>query len=301
MQKTTIMNSSIGQGASLAQMAEHRKVRRRWLQLSPIVLFYLIGLVIPYLYLFRMSFNKFDAILIFKEMFSLQNYEKILTDDFFISIIFSTLGLGLAVTVFTLLLGYPIAWKITRSTPAMKSFLLAIVLSPLLINLVVRTYAWLVVLGDNGVINQWITWLGWIDSPLPLSSNYWTVVVGLGHVTLPFMVLSLTSVMESMKEEYFEAAESLGGDRFRIFKDILWPLSLPGIGAGSILVFSFSISAFVTPALLGGGHVSTVSTLIYEQFTHSLNWPLGSALVFILLALNFGVIILHSKLFRHGD
>ncbi len=300
MHETTAMPAASGRAASLAMMAERRKVRRRWLQLSPITVLYLLGLVVPYLYLFRMSFNKYDPLLIFQEMVTPRNYVKILTDDFYLSIIFSTLGLGLAVTAFTLILGYPIAWKITRSSPALKSLLLAIVLSPLLVNLVVRTYAWLVVLGDKGVINEWFLWLGWIDQSLPLSNNFWTVVIGLGHVTLPFMVLSLSSVMENMNVELFEAAESLGGDRFRIFKDILWPLCLPGVGAGSILVFSFSISAFVTPSLLGGGRVSTVSTLIYEHFTQSLNWPLGSALVFVLLTMNFCVIVLHARLFRHA-
>lgn len=285
-------------GGTLESHARRRMRLGRAARLAPITLLYVIGLVLPYLYLLRMSFNKYDALLIFREAFALDNYVKLLTDSFYLKVVVDTIGLGLAVTLLTLVLGYPIAWKIARSTARVKSLLLAAVLSPLLINLVVRTYAWLTLLGDNGVLNNWLMALGLTGSPLPLSDNFWTVVMGLGHVTLPFMVLSLVSVMESLPAQVLEAAENLGASRWRIFSDVVWPLTWPGVGAGSILVFCFSISAFVTPALLGGGKVSTVSTLIYEQFTFSVNWPLGSALVFILLAMNMIVIVLHARMFR---
>lgn len=280
-------------------LAARRRRLRRLAQLFPVALLYTLGLIVPYLYLLRMSFNKYDAMLIFRSAFVLDNYAKLVTEPFYLQIVLETLGLGLSVTLFTLILGYPVAWKITRSGPRLKSLLLAIVLSPLLINLVVRTFGWLVLLGDKGVLNGLLAKIGLIAAPLPLSDNFWAVVVGLGHVTLPFMVLSLLSVMESLPGSVIEAAESLGATRWRVFRDVIWPLTWAGVGAGSVLVFSFSISAFVTPSLLGGGKVSTVSTLIYEQFTFSVNWPLGSALVFLLLALNMVVIVLHSRLFRH--
>ncbi|MCR9222355.1 MAG: ABC transporter permease [Alphaproteobacteria bacterium] len=285
----------------IAAAAQRRRLWRRVFQLSPITLLYVVGLILPYLYLLRMSFNIYDPMLVFREAFALDNYIKLLTDAFYLQIVAETIWLGVAVTLFTLIVGYPIAWQIARAKSHVKSLLLAAVLSPLLINLVVRTYGWLAILGDNGILNGWMLDLGLIGSPLPLSNNFWTVVVGLGHVTLPFMVLSLVSVMESLSDELLEAGENLGASTFQIFTDVVWPLTWAGVGAGSILVFCFSISAFVTPALLGGGHVSTVSTLIYEKFTFSVNWPVGSALVFILLAMNMVVIMIHGRLFRHED
>ena len=288
-------------GLSLDAIERRRRRQRRFVQLIPIALLYTVGLVLPYLYLLRMSFNKYDAILIYRQTFSLANYLRILTDRFYLDVAFHTILLGLAVTLFTLIIGYPVAWKIAQSQGRFKSLLLAAVLSPLLINLVVRTYGWLTLLGDHGIINGWLMQASVISHPLPLSNNFGTVIMGLGHVTLPFMVLSLVSVMESLPDQAIEAAESLGGSKWQIFRDVIWPLTWPGIGAGSILVFCFSISAFVTPSLLGGGKVSTVSTLIYEQFTYSVNWPLGSALVFLLLAMNLVVIVLHSRMFKQQD
>ena len=160
----------------------------------------------------------------------------------------------------------------------MKSALIAIALSPLLINLVVRTYAWLVLLGDTGVINNWLRALGLIGGPLPLSGNLFSVVVGLVHICLPLMALSLLGVLERIDRTLEDAADSLGASRWRILRRIILPLSLPGIGAGSLLVFTFTISAFITPSLLGGNRVSTISTLIYEKFTFSANWPVGATL-----------------------
>jgi putative spermidine/putrescine transport system permease protein len=270
-------------------------------QLAPVALLYMVGLVLPYLYLLRMSFNKHDAMLIFRETFSLANYVRILTDGFYLNVAFRTILLGLAVTIFTLMIGYPVAWKIAQSRGRFKSFLLAAVLSPLLVNLVVRTYGWITLLGDHGIINSWLMNVGAVSHPLPLLNNFGAVVMGLGHVTLPFMVLSLVSVMESLPARAIEAAESLGGSKWQIFRGVIWPLTWPGVGAGSILVFCFSISAFITPTLLGGGKVSTVSTLIYEQFTYSVNWPLGSALVFLLLTMNLIVIVTHSRIFKPQD
>ena len=275
---------------------------RRWpallLHLGPATAFYVVFLVVPYLVVLRMSFNRFSSTKMNIEDFTLANYAAIVTDPYYGALLARTVGLGLVVTLITFLLGYPLAVKIVRSTPRLKTVLLAVALSPLLINLVVRTYAWLVLLGDKGVINAWLVGHGLVASPLPINSNLFAVTIGLAHITLPLMVLSLVGVMESIDGRIVEAAQSLGSTSRRIHWRILLPLSLPGIASGSLLVFCFTISAFVTPALLGGNRVSTVSTVIYEKFTYSLNWPLGAALVFVLLALNLVLIVAHGRAFR---
>jgi putative spermidine/putrescine transport system permease protein len=266
--------------------------------LGPATLFYLGFLVLPYLMVLRLSFFRFSSLQLYIASFTLANYAAVLTDPFYLLLMARTLLLGLGVTLLCLLLGYPLALMIARARPTLRSALLAITLSPLLINLVVRSYAWLVLLGDTGVANRWLQAIGLIAGPLPLSGNMFSVVIGLVHISLPLMVVSLIGVLARIDPALAEAADSLGASRARVLRRIILPLSLPGIGSGSLLVFSFTISAFITPALLGGNRVSTVSTLIYQKFTFSVNWPVGATLVVVLLVLNLGVALLHARLFR---
>ena len=268
--------------------------------LGPVTLFYVGFLILPYVMVLRLSFFRYSSMKLYIQEFTLANYASVLTDPFYLLLMARTIGLGLLVTLITLVLGYPLALKIARAGPGLKSALIAITLSPLLINLVVRTYAWLVLLGDTGVVNRWLQAVGLIGAPLPLGGNMVSVTIGLVHITLPLMALSLIGVLERIDAALVDAAESLGASRGRILRRVIFPLSLPGIGAGSLLVFSFTISAFVTPALLGGNRVSTISTLIYEKFTFSVNWPVGSTLVVMLLVMNLGVVALHGRLFREA-
>jgi putative spermidine/putrescine transport system permease protein len=294
-----------GQAALAGPMAlntNRAASRRRRLELliylGPVALFYVGFLIVPYLMVLRLSFFRFSAMKLYIAEFSFHNYAAVLSDPFYLMLMARTIGLGVLVTFITLLLGFPLALKIARSSPGMKSALIAITLSPLLINLVVRTYAWLVLLGDTGVVNHWLQAIGLIGGPLPLSGNMVSVVIGLVHISLPLMALSLIGVLERIDAALVDAADSLGASRARIMRRVIFPLALPGVGAGSLLVFSFTISAFVTPALLGGNRVSTISTLIYEKFTFSVNWPIGATLVVVLLVLNIGVVALHGRLFR---
>ncbi len=268
------------------------------LYIAPVTIFYVVFLVVPYAMLLRLSLFRFSAMRLYIPELTLTNYVTVMTDPFYLMLMARTVGLGLLVTVISLVLAYPLALKIVRSGPAMRSALIAVALSPLLINLVVRTYAWLVLLGDAGVVNNWLLALGLIGAPLPLSGNMVSVVIGLVHISLPLMALSLIGVLERIDRTLEDAADSLGASRGRILRRIILPLSLPGAAAGSLLVFTFAISAFVTPALLGGNRVSTISTLIYEKFTFSANWPVGATLVVVLLVINVGIVALHGRLFR---
>jgi putative spermidine/putrescine transport system permease protein len=245
-----------------------------------------------------MSLNAFDPMLLVRETVTFANWAKALGDPFHLTLLARTILLGVIVTAFTALLGVPLAWRIWRATGRTKSLLMIAVLSPLMVNLVVRTYAWMVLLGDKGVLNGWAIALGLTETPLPLMGNWGGVIVGLAQVTLPFMVLALTGVLETIDPRVLEAAESLGATPGRVFRRVVWPLMMPGLGAGSVLVFAYAISAFVTPVLLGGGRVPTIATVIYQQFTYTMNWPLGAALVFVLLALTLVVIWAQGRLFR---
>ena len=290
--------SALAPASSIAARQGRRQRLALLVYLGPVTLFYLGFLIVPYLFLLRMSFYRFSSLKLYIADFTIANYVAVLTDRFYLLLMGRSIALGLLVTALTLVLGYPLALKIARAAPRTKAILMAITLSPLLINLVVRTYAWLVLLGDTGVINQWLKAIGLISAPLPINSNLFSVTIGLVHITLPLMVLSLVGVIEHIDRSLAEAAESLGAAPGRIMRRIILPLSLPGIGSGSLLVFCFTISAFVTPALLGGNRVATISTMIYEKFTFSVNWPVGATLVFFLLVMNLAVVALHGRIFR---
>lgn len=268
------------------------------LLLSPIVIYYGLFLVLPYLFMFYLSIQKYDPVELFTNEFTAENYLSVLGDPFYVSLLFSTIWLGIFVTAVTLLMGYPLAVTISNTKGRTKTLLMVLVLSPLLVNLVVRSYAWLVLLGDNGVINSLVMASGLIDDPLPINRNFISVSLGLIHISLPLMVLSLVAIMDRFDRSIFEAARSLGAGELRILRKLHLPMALPGIGAGSLLVFCTVISTFVTPQLLGGHRYSTISTVIYQKFTFSLNWPLGATLAFILLAINAVVIFAHGMFFR---
>src|ERR1700733_12529406 len=180
------------------------------LYLAPITLFYLLFLLLPYGLVLRMSFYRFSATTMYVPGLTLANYAAITTDPFYLALLGRTLWLGLLVTVLCLLLGYPLALKISRSSGRIKTALLVLTLSPLLINLIVRSYAWLVLMGENGVINHWLLDLGIIAAPLPINNNMVSVTVGLVHISLPLMVISLISVLDRIDPRLTEAAESLG-------------------------------------------------------------------------------------------
>ena len=265
------------------------------LPLAPVLIFYAAFLLAPGAALFALSLHPFSPTALVTEGWTAANYLTVLADPFYLGLLAGTVFLGLAVTVVTLLLGYPLAMATVRATPRLKSLLLVVALSPMLINLVVRSYAWIILLGDHGVINSWLRAMSL--PAIPLDANMFAVGIGLVHVTLPLMVLSLVGIMERMDPSTLEAAASLGAGEWRILARVHVHLAMPGIATGSLLVFCTAISAFITPRLLGGNRVSTISTVIYEKFTFSMNWPLGAALVFLLLALTLLVTFLHDRSF----
>lgn len=275
--------------------------RRRWALLAwtgPLLLVYGVFLALPYAVLLRLSFYRYSALRLYVPEFTLANYAAVMTDPYYQGLMGRTLLLGLGVTAITLVLGYPLALTTVRAGPRAKAVLTAVTLSPLLINLVVRSYAWLVLLGDAGVVNRGLQAIGLIAAPLHLGGTLMSVTAGLVHIGLPLMVLSLVGVLTGLDPALAEAAQSLGAPPGRVVWRVTWPLSLPGVGAGSLLVFCFATSAFVTPAVLGGNRVATVGTAIADKFTVSLNWPVGATLVVLLLVVTLLVVALHGRAFR---
>jgi putative spermidine/putrescine transport system permease protein len=229
-------------------------------------------------------------------VWTLENYTRIVTDDYYREVIWRTLGLGLFVTLACLLLGYPLAYLIARGPERWRVPLILLVVFPMLLNLVVRSFGWIALLANRGLVNNLLTELGLIASPLKLMFNLTGLMIGLTHIYLPFMVLMLVAAIRNVPRDVEAAAATLGSSRAHVFAAVTLPLSAPGILAGSILVFVLTISALVTPRMLGGPTFKVMATLIYDEYMQLLDWPSGSALSFALTFMAIGVIWLSSRL-----
>jgi ABC-type spermidine/putrescine transport system permease subunit I len=211
-------------------------------------------------------------------------YRHALSDPLYVKVIGVTFSIALATTAICLILGYPVAYLLSTSGTMMKAIGFVCVLLPFWTSLLVRTYAWIALLGRNGVINRLLIEWGVISDPLPLLYNFGGVLVGTVHVLLPYMVFPIYAAMVRINRDILLAAEGLGADSASIFWRVYLPLTLPGLFAGCALVFILSLSAFVTPALLGGGRVIMIANIIQTEVSQFLNWPFASALSAIMLA-----------------
>lgn len=220
-----------------------------------------------------------------EEVWTLDTWRSFLGDGLSWRIIGRTMLLGAVTVVACALVGYPVAYALHRiRRPAWRWAAYLVIFSPLMTSVVVRTYGWSLVLGDSGFINGTLRDLGVIDDPIALLYQFPGVVIALVHILLPFMVFPILSVLSQLDDSLGEAAADLGAGRRTIFTRITLPLTMQGVLAGSQLVFALSISAFATPALLGGGRVEVLATQIYSD-VGSLNWPLASVASWTLLAL----------------
>ena len=228
--------------------------------------------------------------------FTLRHFERFFGDDLYPEALWATLRIGFLTTLAALLLGYPLAHLMARARSRIGHALLLMgVIAPMLTGIVVRTFAWMTLLQDRGVINTTLVALGVTEKPLKLMYNEFGTIVALTHIYVPFMVLTLAGVIGRVDERLEDAARSLGATRWQAFREVTLPLSLPGILAGSLLVFALSISAYVTPFLMGGTDVLTLPMLIYQQVSSSFNPNFAGALGLILLAVSLTVVIAYNK------
>lgn len=260
---------------------------------APALIVLLGVFVIPMLLMLLLSFQ--DA----QQAFSLENYALFFQDTFYLEILWRTIRVSLWTVLATLLLGYPVAMFMAQATGKMRGIVTICILAPHLISVVIRNFGWVVVLGEKGWINETLIALGIIETPLRLLYNELGVVIGLTDSFIAYMVLALATSLYSIDPSLNKAASILGASRARTFFSVTLPLSLPGIVAGTTLVFSLSMSAFVTPALMGGTSVKVIPVLAYEQIMSTLNWPLGAALAFLLLGSTIVLVSLYTKLIEN--
>jgi len=271
---------------------DNNKISSWWL-LAPTSFLYIITFFIPLVTLLVMSFSRFESS-VTTVGFYLDNYEKILTDGITLKIFFQTVELSLMITLFCLLLGYPVAMLMRRVGPKARLWILLLVVSPLLTSIIVRNVAWVLILGRSGMINDLLISWGLISKPLPLMYNTFGVVLAVVHVYLSFMVLPLFAALSSINNSLEEAAASLGAKPLSIFLNVTLPLSLPGIMAGCTLVFILSMGVYLTPVIMGGNFVVTLPMLIEDAVRNRYNWPEASAMALLLL-IAIGIMIVISS------
>lgn len=229
--------------------------------------------------------------------FILEQYWRFFASPVYIKVLVITFKVALWVTAICFLLGYPAAYLLTTASRKARNLLLIMVLLPFWMSLLVRTYAWMALLQREGVINQILRSLGLLHEPVQMVYNTLGVIIGMTHVQLPFMLLPLYSVMSGIDRNLMKAAQTLGATRARAFWRVFFPLSLPGVGAGCLLVFTTSLGYFVTPALLGGPRDILISQLIALQVNVTLNWGFASAIAFTLLTVTIAFYIIYDRFF----
>ena len=211
------------------------------------------------------------------------NYLFLFQDRYYAVIYLSSIKLAAVSTLLCLLLGYPMAYFIARQPPRRRNLLLLGIILPFWISFLLRVYAWIGLLNTNGVINNFLQWLGLIDQPLQLIYNDFAVYLGIVYSYLPFMILPLYANLEKQDLDLQDAAADLGARRWRVFLDVTLPLSMPGVIAGSLLVFIPAIGEFIIPALLGGSDTLMIGRALWDEFFINRDWPVASAVSVILL------------------
>ena len=252
------------------------------LLIGPATLVVGLGLIIPIAILFRYSLNTFDPRLMMVDALVVDNYVKFFTDPYYINVFVTTLRVACLTTAVCLALGLPLAYVLARTETRWKSVLIMLVVLPLFVGNAVRAAGWMTLFGAKGALNASLMGLGVISAPLEIMFTETAVIIGIIAVNLPYMVLSLQSVIEGIERNVEEAAFSLGANPLAMFRRVLLPLAMPGVAAGVILTFILSMNAYATPVLLGGPRFVMMGPLIYGQFRIN-NWPFGAAVAFILM------------------
>lgn len=266
--------------------------------LAPAVAYVCALLVVPFLFLIYLSVQDGDPFLAEHATFTLRHYASIATSPIYRDSLLGTLQLGLMVTLLTLLLGYPVAMFIAQSGSRFALFVMAVVVLPLFVSVVVRSFGWMVLFGRQGLINQGLVALGIVERPVQLLYTPGAVTIGLVHILAPLMILPIASVLRGLDPMLPEAARSLGASRLRVFLTVTLPLSLPGVAAGCVLVLAHVIAAFVLPALIGSDRVRLMATMIYQQVMVANDVPLGSALAVVMVVATFALLAAAHLLLR---
>ncbi|WVT76187.1 ABC transporter permease (plasmid) [Sinorhizobium chiapasense] len=261
---------------------------------GPATLFFIGLVLLPLLLTIILSFNSYDYTAGIQGDFTFANYLTVLRDEYYLSTFWRTLRLALLTTVITVLIGVPEAYVLSNMRKPWRSIFLLVIIGPLLVSVVVRTFGWSMLLGKNGFVNGA---LAIVDlDPVQLLYTETAIVIGLVHIMLPFMVIPVWTVLQKLDPTVEAAALTLGASRFTALRRIVFPQAALGILSGSLIVFALSASSFAIPGLLGGRRLKMAATLVYDEFLIELNWPLGATIAIIVLVANLVIMLAYNRL-----
>ncbi|MEM7742922.1 MAG: ABC transporter permease [Pseudomonadota bacterium] len=259
---------------------------------SPAILLVLVILVVPVGWLFYLSFIGADG------SFSLENYERMIARKSYTRIFITTFQVSVLTTGLCILIGYPLAYFMSQLPRHWANLCLITVLLPFWTSLLVRTYAWLVLLQKRGLVNDWAISAGLWEEPIKMVHNMTGTLIGMVHIMLPFLILPVYNAMCAIDRDYMKAASNLGASPRRAFWTVFFPLTTPGLFAGSLMVFVLCLGFFVTPAVLGGGRVIMVSMKIVSNIELFVNWGAASALGVVLLVVTVAILWFASRFLK---
>lgn len=270
-------------------------VSARWIPYllsAPALALFAAIVLIPIVMTVMLSFHDWGQYKGIEEVFILKNWREVIEDSYFHEMFARTLRISVLVTVIAAVFGAPEAYILNRMRNPWKGVFLLVILGPLLISVVARTLGWALLFGgETGVINKALLAIGMIKTPIPFMFTETGVVIALVHVLMPFMVLSVWAALQRLDPQVEAAAASLGASQMTILRRIVLPQVMPGVLSGSIIVFALAASAFATPAIIGGRRLKVASTLAYDEFLNTLNWPLGAAVATLLLVALIAIIV----------
>ena len=265
-----------------------------WWLSGPALLLFTALLLVPLLLTAVLSFNVYDTTTgVQAGQYTLEHYVHVFTDDYYLGIFWRTFWISLLVTLICVAVGAPEAYVLSRMRNPWRSILLLIVLAPLLVSVVVRAFGWSMLLGPEGLVNGALRFIG--IGPVKMLYTEIAVVVALVHVMLPFMVIPVWTSLQKLDPGVENAALSLNASPFTTLRRVVLPQVMPGVLSGSLIVFGLSASSFAIPGLLGGRRLKMVATIVYDEYLHELNWPLGATVALVLLVANMIVMLSFNR------
>lgn len=266
-----------------------------WWLSGPALLLFVALLLVPLALTAVLSFNVYDPATGPKPgEFTLDHYVHLFTDSYYYAIFWRTFWISGLVAILCVLIGTPEAYVLSRMRNPWRSILLLVVLAPLLVSVVVRAFGWSMLLGPEGLVNGLLKLIGL--GPVRILYTETAIVIALVHVMLPFMVIPVWTSLQKLDPGVENAALSLRASPFTTLRRIVLPQVMPGILSGSLIVFGLSASSFAIPGLLGGRRLKMVATVVYDEYLHELNWPLGAAIALTLLVANLVVMLSYNRL-----
>ncbi len=270
--------------------------RRPWLLLAPALLAIAMLVVVPMSFILVYSFYENIDLAVDRVAFQFSNWQDLFQDKYYRIAVWKTLRLSVIVTLLAAILGYIPAYFIAMTKFRQRWLLLLLLILPFWVSFIIRTLSWIHILGNQGALNGILQWLGLIDAPMQMMYREATVIIGFLHVFLPYMIMNVYVSLDGIDKNLEPAARTLGATPWQAFLEVTLPLSLPGLAAGSLLVFVLTGGSYVTPLILGGPSDFLFGNLIHDAVVSELNWPMGATLSFTLLVLLGLVVVLYSRL-----